>query len=232
MGFAIPSNIVSKVWTELRDKGHVHRSDIGVAPQTITPALAAGLRLPQDWGVVVADITPLGPAANAGVQVGDIVLSLDGKPMENARQMQVNLYRYSAGESVTLELLRGGNRMNAVVSVLNRDDDPMRFADLVNPTKNLVPKLGIMGIPVDKQVVELLEELRNPYGVVVAANSGESPYTGDALQLGDVIYSVNTLMITSIEALNQALDGLKDEDPLVLQIQRGDRLLFLTLQIE
>jgi len=146
--------------------------------------------------------------------------------------MQVNLYRYSAGQSVTLELLRGENKMNAVVSVVNRDDDPMRFADLVNPAKNLVPKLGILGISVDRQVAELLDELRNQYGVVVAAKAGESPYTGSALQLGDVIYSVNTLMITSIEALNKALDDLKEEDPLVLQIQRGDRLLFLTLQIE
>src|SRR5262249_11124682 len=125
LGFAIPSNIVSKVWTELRDKGHVHRSDIGVVPQTITPALAAGLRLPQDWGVLVGDVKPQGPGENAGVKVGDIVLALDGKLMENARQMQVNLYRYSAGQTVRLELLRGGSKMNVAVSVVNRDDDPM-----------------------------------------------------------------------------------------------------------
>ena len=106
----------------------------------------------------------------------------------------------------------------------------MRFADLVDPAKNAVPKLGILGIAVDKPVAQLLDELRRPYGIVVAARYGESPYSGEALQLGDVIFAVNTGTVTSIEALNQALAQLKDADPLVLQVQRGDRLLYLTLE--
>lgn len=55
LGFAIPSNVVRNVYTQLRAEGHVHRSEIGVSVETITPALATGLRLAQDWGVVVAD---------------------------------------------------------------------------------------------------------------------------------------------------------------------------------
>src|ERR1051325_8041314 len=108
----------------------------------------------------------------------------------------------------------------------------MRFADLADPAKNLVPKLGILGIAVDKQVAALLDELRKPYGVVIAARAGDSPYTGDALQLGDVIYSVNRTPITSIDALNKAINDLKEADPLVLQVQRKDRMLYLALQIE
>jgi serine protease Do len=230
VGFAIPSNIVSKVWTELRDKGHVHRSEIGVAPQSITPALAAALGLPLDWGVILADVTPSGPGDAAGLKVGDVVLSLDGKPMENARQMQVDLYRYSAGDQVKLQVLRNGEKRAVPVAVAQRDDDPMRFADLVDPVKNAVPKLGILGVPVDKTVAALLDELRKPYGIVVAARYGESPYSGEALQLGDVIIAVNAGTVTSIDALNQALAQLKDTDPLVLQVQRGERLLYLTLE--
>jgi serine protease Do len=233
MGFAIPSNIVTKVWTELRDKGHVHRADIGVFPQTITPPLAEGLGLAQDWGVLLADVTPHGPGDVAGLKTGDIVLSLNGKTMENARQMQVDLYRFSAGQSINLDVLRDGKKLTVPVAVVNREDDPMRFADLVDPAKNMVPKLGILGISVvEKQVAELLDELRRPYGVLVAARAGESPYTGDALQLGDVIYSVNTTPVATIDALNKAIDALKDGDPLILHVQRNDRLLFLTLQVE
>jgi serine protease Do len=230
VGFAIPSNIVSKVWMELRDKGHVHRSEIGVAPQSITPALAAALELPQDFGVILADVTPSGPGDEAGLKVGDIVLSLDGKAMENARQMVVNLYRYSAGEKVKLEVLRHGEKLSVPVAVVRRDDDPMRFADMVDPAKNAVPKLGILGIAVDQRVAALLDELRKPYGIVVAARYGDSPYTGDALQLGDVIFAINAGPVTSIAALNEALGALKDADPVVLQVQRGDRLLYLTLE--
>ena len=160
---------MSKVWTELRDKGLVHRSGIGLYPETIT---ATGLGLPQDWGVIAADVTPDGPADKAGVQPGDIVLNLSGKPMENGRQMAVDLYRYSAGQTVTLEVLRDGKKLTLSVAVVNREDDPMRFADMVDPVKNQVPKLGILGLPIDRGITEAVGGLRNPYGVVVAAHSG------------------------------------------------------------
>jgi type II secretory pathway component PulC len=67
---------------------------------------------------------------------------------------------------------------------------------------------------------------------VVAARAGQSLYTGDSLQLGDVIYSVNTVPVTSIEALRSAIDVFKDTDPLVLQVERNGRLLYVTMAIE
>jgi len=191
LGFAIPSNIVKNSYTQIKAEGHVHRSEIGVFAQSITPPLATGLRLSQDWGVLLSDVTPDGPADQAGLKIGDIVVSLNGKLMTNARQLDVNLYRYSVGQKVNLEVLRGGSKLTYAVPVTQREDDPQRFADMVDPTKNVVPKLGILGIAIDRKVAELLPELRNSYGVVVAARGGDTPYTGDSLQLGDVIYSVN-----------------------------------------
>src|SRR5205807_7150910 len=105
IGFAIPSNIVRNVIRQIKKDGHVHRGQIGLYAQTITPALASGLGLPQDWGVLVGDVTPHGPADTAGIKVGDIILSLNGKPMENARQLEVNVYRYPEDEKVSLEVL-------------------------------------------------------------------------------------------------------------------------------
>jgi serine protease Do len=232
LGFAIPSNIVRSVYTQIKQEGHVHRSEIGTVAQTITPALASGLRLSQDWGVLLSDVTPDGSAEKAGLEVGDMVLSLDGKPMQNARQFEINLYRSAPGQKVNIEVLRGTNKLTYPVTVVEREDDPQRFADMVDPAKNVIPKLGILGIGIDQKVVDLLPELRKKYGVVVAARAGDSPYTGDSLQLGDVIYSVNSLPVTSIDSLRTALDGLKDNEALVLQVQRGDRLIFLTMEIE
>ena len=97
LGFAIPSNIIKNVYTQIRQEGHVHRSEIGVFGQTITPQMAAGLGLSQDWGVVLSDLEPGGPGDVAGLQAGDIVVSLNGKNVGNARQMQVTLYRYPVG---------------------------------------------------------------------------------------------------------------------------------------
>jgi serine protease Do len=232
LGFAIPSNLIRNVYTQLRDNGHVHRTEIGVAAQTITPALATGLHLAQDWGIVLADVAPEGPADEAGLQPGDIVLSLNGKIMGDSRQLQMNLYRYAVGDKVSIEVLRGTAKMTYSVSVAAREDDPQRFADMVDPAKNLVPKLGILGIDIDRTIAEMVPDLRKKYGIVVAAVAGESPYTGDALKPGDVIYSVNTEPVTSVAALRSALDALKDTDPAVLQVERDGTLVYLTLEIE
>jgi serine protease Do len=232
LGFAIPSNIVKSIYQQLHDEGHVHRAEIGVFAQTITPPLAEGLHLKQDWGVLLSDVDPDGPAAKAGVQPGDIVLSLNGKTMENARQLEVNLYRYRVGQKVDVAVLRGDERLTIPVAVVERENDPMRFADMVDPVKNVVPKLGILGIEIDQKVAALLPDLRKQYGVVVAARAGDTPYTGDSLEVGDAIVSVNGTPVTSVTALKTELDKLKDTDPLVLQVQRSDRLVYLTMVVE
>jgi serine protease Do len=232
LGFAIPSNIVRNVYQQLHDEGHVHRAEIGVFAQTITPALAEGLRLGRDWGVLLSDVDPDGPGGKAGLQAGDIVVSLNGKTMENARQLEVNLYRYRVGQKVTVEVLRADQLLSYPVAVVEREGDPERFADMVDPVKNIVPKLAILGIDIDKKVADLLPDLRKQYGVVVAARAGDSPYTGDSLQLGDVIVSVNGTPVTSVTALKAEIDRLKDTDPLVLQVQRDDRLMYLTMVVE
>jgi type II secretory pathway component PulC len=74
--------------------------------------------------------------------------------------------------------------------------------------------------------------VRKSYGVLVAARGGDSAYTGDDLQLGDVIYSANTTPVTDIASLRKAMDGLKDTDPLVLQVERNGQLMYVTLEIE
>src|SRR5207237_7823807 len=97
IGFAAPSNIVKNVFTQIRRNGRVRRGEVGVSPQTITPVLAEALALSEEGGVILADVDPKGAAAKAGLQAGDIVLALDGKPMENGRQFRVNLYTRPIG---------------------------------------------------------------------------------------------------------------------------------------
>jgi len=232
LGFAIPSNIIKNVFEQLRDAGHVHRGEIGVFAQSITPPLAAALTLPQDWGVMLSDVTPDGPADKAGLKPGDIVLSVNGKTLDSARQLDVNLYRYKLGDKVNVQVLRGDEKLTFQVAVTERDDDPQRFADMVDPVKNIVPQLGILGIAIDKNVTQLLPDLRRSIGVVVAARAGESPYSGDSLNLGDVIYEVNGTPVSSIDALRAAIDKLKENDPLALLVERDGRLMYITMQIE
>jgi serine protease Do len=233
IGFAIPSNIVKSVYEQIRKDGHVHRGEIGVTAQSITPDLAEGLDLKQDNGVILGDVTPEGPADEAGLKAGDIVFALNGKRLNNAREFETALYRIPLHQMVSVEARRGTQKLTVKVKVEERDDDPFRFVDLVKPDQNRVPKLGIIGVPITQEIAKLLPETRKPYGVIVAARTGEAEYAGQGgLKLGDVIYSVNTTPVSSLEALRNAVDSLKTADPLVLQIERDSKLMYLTLSEE
>ena len=178
IGFAAPSNIVRTVFEQLRKSGRVRRGEIGVVAQTITPDLAAGLGLPQSWGVLLADVDPEGPAGRAGLRIGDIVLRLDDKVTENARQFLVNLYPHAVGDAVRVEVLRGTERRTVPVAVVERPDDATRLADLVSPERNVVARLGILGLDLDESLERMLGPMRARAGVVVAATApGGGPPT-------------------------------------------------------
>jgi len=233
IGFAIPSNMVNIVYDQLRREGHVHRGRIGIAVQTITPTISQGLELPRDWGVLVGDVTPDGPADKAGVKIGDLVLTLNGRTMRTARQLESYIYRSPMKGKITLEVQRGSDQLTITVPVIDSVDDPQRFADMVNPEDNLVRQLSILAIGIDKDLAAMLPGLRNSYGVVVAAGSTSTDLTsGTGLQPGDVIYSVNGSPVSSVEALRKKLDRYKSGDSVVTQIERSGHLLYVPVELE
>ena len=127
LGFAIPSNLVQRVYTQIRREGHVHRGRIGVYAQTISPTMAEGLGLAQDSGVILSDVEPEGQADKAGVKVGDIVLTLNGKIMHTAPQLEMEIFRTPTGEKATLAVLRGSDHLTIQVPMAQSKDNPQRF---------------------------------------------------------------------------------------------------------
>jgi serine protease Do len=232
LSFAAPSNIVRTVFDQIRKTGRVHRGEIGVTAQTISPLMARGLDLPQDWGAILSDVSLAGPAAAAGLAPGDIVVSLDGKTVENARQLAVNVYQRSISDRVRIEVLRGAERLSFEVEVVGRKDHPNRFAGMVHPDRNLVPQLGILGIDLDRDMVPFFTGLRRGSGVIVAAQAAEAtPMEGEGLQPGDVIYSVNRLDVSSLNELKAAIARYRPGDAVVIQVQRDRTLRYVTLEM-
>ena len=232
IGFAAPSNIARAVFEQIRDHGHVRRGEIGVQAQTITAGLAAGLALSRDWGVLLADVKPSGPADIGGLKVGDIVQSLDGKLMENARQFNVNIYQRAIGDVVEIKALRGSEELTANVVVLEREDDPGRLAEMVRRDQNMIQKLGILGIELNQEIREMLPPLRRSAGVVVAARLAEGPDWSSLFQPGDVIYSVNRNLTLGLSELRQALDALPKGSAAVVQLERDRKLMYVTFEME
>jgi serine protease Do len=229
--FAAPSNVVRSVYEQIRKNGRVRRGDIGIRAQTLTPVLASGLKLPRDHGVIVADVRPGSPAARVGVRPGDIVVSLDGKPMENGRQLQVSLYRRLVGQVVTLELMRDSQTLTVPVAMSERvelfDSVPL------DPRENLVDRLGILAVDLDKEIMEMLSILRVRSGVVVVSTvAGAIEAREGGLAAGDVILAVNGTPVTRLSDLRSTMGSFKTGDPVVLQLQRNGELMFLAFIVE
>lgn len=231
IGFAAPANIVKTVYRQIREHGRVRRGQIGVLAQTITPLLASALDLKRDSGVLLEDITPSGPAAAAGLKVGDIVLSLGGKPVENARQFGVNIYQ-NAGKTVELEIMRETDVRKVFVAVLERPRDPDRLLSHVTGDANRIRKLGILAVDLDDKVIPLYGSLRDYTGVVVAGITADLSLETNRLQPGDVIHRLNQQTILNLDALRAALEPCKHGQPVALHIERAGQLQFLLVEID
>ncbi len=232
LGFAIPSGLVALAYPQLRKYGHTHRSQIGVSVQTITPAMAAGLGLSRDQGVIVSDVLPGGPADGAGLKIQDIIVSVDGRPIDSLPMFGYCFYLHHLSEPMKLDVLRGSTPMHFEVPVIEQPHKVDRLIDLANPEKNLIAKLGILGIEVNKSLADLLPDLRQSSGVIVIARAAESGFSATSLATGDVIHAINGLPVISLAFLRSQLESIKPDEPVVLQIEREGAFTYLSFQME
>ncbi|HSG00011.1 MAG TPA: PDZ domain-containing protein, partial [Vicinamibacterales bacterium] len=191
---------------------------------------AEGLGLSKVWGVILGDVYVGGPAAQAGLRPGDIVLSMDGKPMENSRQLQVNLFSRRVGDAVRLEVLRSDTTLSATVSVVEEPDDLGSFLARVRPERNLVPELDIVAIDFSRELGSMMPAVRDRTGVVVAG-ARPAGAAADGLRPGDVIHSMNGRGVADLNSLRRMLAELAPYATVVLHIERQGRLRFVTMDL-
>jgi serine protease Do len=232
LGFAIPARVVDFVYHSLRNHGHVHRVEIGAGAQEITPTLAEGLRLSQRWGVVVDDVTPDGPAAAAGLKVQDIILTADDRRIETLPSLSSALYLHRLDQVVKLEILRGNEKKTLYVPAIESRDHMDELLDAVNPENSLVPRLGVLAIDITVDLKARFGSLRIPSGVIVVGRAADLIMPDTGLQAGDVIHQLNTTPIDSMDTLRAAVGALKAGDAVVLQIERGGGLLWVSFEME
>ncbi len=231
VGFAAPSSIVRNVYDQIRKYGRVRRGQVGLVVQTITPAIQAALQLPNEIGAVVADVVPGGSAAAAGIEVKDVILSLDGKAIENARQFGVNIYQ-KADQTVTMNVLRRGEQKSIQVAVLERPKDPDRLMSLVKKDQNLVPRLGILAAELDEKILPLMPTLRKMFGTVILGVLEDGPAAASGLRAGDVIYEINNRTVRNLKDLMDAARDLKENQSVVLHVERSGQLQFVEVDLD
>ncbi len=232
IGFAIPAQIVGRIYRELREHGHVHRGSIGVIPETIDAGIAAGLGLKRDWGVILSDVKADSAAAAAGLQPGDVVVSVDGEEIGNARDLSSAIFRHAGGDRLQMEIQRDGASQAITVAVMERREQSDQLVDLVTREANLIRKLGVLALTLDEKVTPILPSLRKLEGVVVAATDAAYLAHNPGLQPGDLIYMVNRTRVASVEELKSVLVALKPGQPSVLQVERLGQLIYVSFQLD
>src|SRR5579864_4597958 len=117
IGFAIPVNLARKVMDQIVDHGKVTRAYLGIMVQDITPGIERAMNLKDMKGVLVGDVTPSGPAAHSGLERGDVILEVNGKPMDDSRQLRMTISMMSPDSTVKLKVLHSGNPSDVSVKL-------------------------------------------------------------------------------------------------------------------
>jgi serine protease Do len=232
LGFAIPARVVEFVYQSLRKYGHVHRSEIEAGAQTISPSMATGLGLKQNFGVVISDVLPGGPAEAAGLKVGDVVRAVDNRPIETLPAFMGSLYLHPVDKVLKMDVLRDGQKKTLEIAVLQESHRMDQLLDLGQTDKDLVPQLAILAISIDDQIRPMIPDLRIPSGVVVVGRAADLFGPDIGLGQGDVIHAINNRPVDTVDNLRSALKQFKPGDAVALQIERAGRLQFLAFEVE
>jgi len=234
IGFAIPSTMAHDVMTQLVERGTVRRGLLGVFVQPITADLARSLNLAEPHGAIVTQVTEDGPAERAGVEQGDVILSLDGKPIDSSNALRNAVARLQPGTKVKLDFVRDGARRSATVALVERPANAEREGDeddAPTPRKTVKPS-GRYGLDVDPLTPEIARQLRarTHTGVVVAAVDPAGPASEADIEPGDIIVSVNRTKVADGDELKAALARTPANRPALLLIERRGQPAYVPLE--
>lgn len=212
IGFAIPINMVQSITSQLIEHGEVRRGRLGIGIQDLTPELAKAFDISVRKGAVVSQVEEDSPAAGADIQVGDVIVAVNGKAVNSASELRNAVGLLRAGTKIDLVLLREGDRKQIMVRI----EEPRKEKFKGNLLSNKLGGATFSNNPDGEQ------------GVLVFEIEPGSPASRAGLMQGDIILSVNRQAVSSVEDLRSAVSG--NQQALVMNILRGGRGLFLLIQ--
>jgi serine protease Do len=223
IGFAVPANLARQVMDQILKNGKVVRAYMGILPQDVTPDMAKAFGQKEARGVVVGDVTANSPAQHGGVQRGDILLEVNGKPIGNANELRMSISMMQPGTDVKLKVLRDGGERDINVKLAEMPtEEAMATPDSDDSTK------ALEGIQVRNLSPEMADQLGLPSsakGVVVTDVDPSSKIADSGLRKGDVIQEVNHQPVKNVSEFQSALKK-GGSDPLLL-VNREGRTLFI-----
>ena len=239
IGFAIPSDLAVQVTDQLIDNGKVSRGWLGVSIQDVTEDMAEALGLESDKGAIVSELVNESPALKAGVERGDVILSINGKAVEDATQVTRIVGSLLAGSSNSFHVLRDGTKKTIRVTVGERPANPL---DL--PTAGSVPdsspeesgaeaELGVELMALDDDARESLGLDADDAGLLITGIDRKSVLRDSGIEPGMAILEVNGRAVSTAKQFDDAIEAARHagKEQVLMAIRAGQRTIFSTADI-
>jgi serine protease Do len=230
VGFAIPSELAQAVYGQLIKTGKVTRGWLGVQAQEITPELAKSFSLPQQKGVLIADVQPGSPAASAGVKSGDVLLEYNGQAINNSKDLSFAVAATKVGVPTKLKVFRQGQELTIDVKVGERPDPTSEEERASSATSEGQGKLGIRVENLTPESARMLG-VESAEGVVVTDVRSGSPADEGGLRSGDIIREINRTTVNKASDLQAVSRNLKAGSTVLLKIVRRGVVQFLAFDL-
>ncbi|HLK66448.1 MAG TPA: DegQ family serine endoprotease [Bryobacteraceae bacterium] len=217
IGFAVPVSVARNVMDQILKTGKVTRAYLGVVAQEVTPAIARAFHEPEVRGALVGDVSPNSPAERAGLHKGDIILEVNGKPVNDGAQLRMNISLMEPGTTVGVKVLRDGSQKDFSVRLAELPTEQAKVEKNTESTDT-----AMEGVSVENLNARSARELGLPAtatGVVVTEVEPGSRAAESGLKRGDLIQEVNHQAVKNTSDFERALGNSKDEALLLVNRQ-------------
>jgi len=231
IGFAVPSDMVRPLMSQLIQKGKIIRGWLGVTIQELTPEISQKFGLEKSQGALVSDVAKGSPAEKAGIMRGDIILEFNSKEVKDVGSLRNMVAQSKVGVDVSIKILRAGKEYTVRLVI---GELPREVAEVVpnqtpdNPETGALTGLTVMSLT--KEIVKQLGFNKDEKGVVVVRVEPASPADEAGIKKGDIIKEVDRKRVDNLEDFNKIISNIKKEEPVLLFIARGDKKFYLTLK--
>jgi serine protease Do len=233
LSFAIPIDIAMRIGEQLKRDGRVRRGWLGVSLQEVTRDLAAVYGLAKPRGALVADMLPGGPAAKSELQIGDVILEYDGRPIDRSSELPPLVGLTAPGKRVDVKLYRHNQGTQAVTLLIGELKEEKAAAEPPVPVKTSAAANASarLGLALSESNPRQREKRDFGHGVnVEGVEEGVAREAG--LRPGDVILEADRKRVHTVSEFNRLVMHAPKDRPVLLRIRRGAQALFLTLKVQ
>ena len=224
IGFAVPANLARQVMDQILRNGKVVRAYLGILPQDLTPGMAKAFGEKEARGIVVGDVTPDSPAQHSGIERGDILLELDGKPVADSNALRMTISMMPPGSTIKLKVMRNGSQHDLTVKLAVMPTETAKLNSHDGEGSNTALD-GVEVTGLNPQIAQQLNLPPSTTGVVVSGVDPSSKMADSGLREGDVIQEVNHQQVKNMAEFQSAVRKAGDS-PLLL-VNRGGRTLYI-----